>query len=290
MHWLERWQSLAARIEGLLSAVNFIAQTMQSHSIFAPDTQTALRSEADSLQIEMRRLYEDEAANMPEAAATALGELVANPISFFVQGGSESTALQSLSPLFVFRARFSYLIRDSEAEARNATELAFEHLSRLIAVSPDVRAAWKLAFGENEVACEKLGSVHLLSHGIWAFKVQGGGAATDLVYNEPLLPSNATLQRSSKAMVLTEWKRILSDGGVARAAEQARAQASDYSSGVLGHLELKRTRYIVLVGERKRQAPDDVVHDGVTYRHVWIAVDPETPSVAARSRERERSK
>ena len=198
--------------------------------------------------------------------------------------------LQSLSPLFVFRARFSYLIRDSEAEARNATELAFEHLNRLIAVSPEVRAAWKAAFGENEVACEKLGSVHLLSHGIWAFKVQGGGAATDLVYNEPLVPSNATLRRSSKAIVLTEWKRVGSKSEIARTAEQARTQANDYSSGVLGDLELKRTRYVVLVAEHKQQAPDDFVHGVVTYRHIWITVDPETPSVAARSRGRAKSR
>jgi hypothetical protein len=183
-----------------------------------------LRSEAKALHIEMRKLYEDEAQNMPEAAAAALGELVANPVTLTVQGDLVATALQSLSPLFVFRSRYSYLIRDSETEARNATELAFEHLNRLIAVSPEVREAWKSAFGENEVACEKLGSVHLLSHGIWAFKVQGGGAATDLVYNEPLLPANTTLRRTSKAIVLTEWKRVRSASDIARAAEEARTQ------------------------------------------------------------------
>lgn len=283
MHWLERWESIAARIDGLLSSANFIAQTMQSQSTFAPGTKAALRSEADALAIELRKLYEEEKLNMPEGAAAALGELVANPVTIYSQAGADVAALQSLSPLFVFRARYSYLIRDSEAEARNATELAFEHLNRLIAVSSDVRETWKAAFGESEVACEKLGSVHLLSHGIWAFKIQGGGAATDLVYNEPLLPSNATLRRSSKAIVLTEWKRVLSDGEILRAAETARAQANDYSSGVLGDLELKRTRYVVLVGAHKRQVPDDIVHNGVTYRHIWITVDPETPSAFARS-------
>ena len=286
MHWIERWNSIAARIDGLLSAVNFIAQTLQSHTSFAPGTQTALRSEADALAIELRRLYTDEGENMPEAAAEALGELVANPVTLTVQGGFESTALQSLSQLFVFRSRYSYLVRDSEAEARNTTELAFEHLNRLIAVNRDVRDIWKTAFNDGEVACEKLGSVHLLSHGVWAFKVQGGGAATDLVYNEPLVPSNATLRRSSKAIVLTEWKRVSSQKEIARGAEQARTQANDYSSGILGDLELKRTRYVVLVGERKQQAPDDVVCGGVTYRHIWVTVDPETPSVSARSRKR----
>jgi hypothetical protein len=289
MNWIERWDSLAARIDGLLSAVNFIAQTMQSQSTFAPGTKAALRSEADALAIELRNLHTEEGANMPEAAKAALGELAANPVQMYEVAGHDVAALQSLSPLFVFRTRFSHLIRDSEMEARNATELAFEHLNRLIAVSPDVRKAWKAAFEAGEVACEKLGSVHLMSHGIWAFKVHGGGAATDLVYNEPLLPPNPTLQRSSKAIVLTEWKRVLSEGEIARAAEQGRAQSNDYSSGVLGDLELKRMRYVVLVGKRKQQVPQDVVRNGVTYRHVWIAVDPETPSTFARSK-RARSK
>ncbi|MBS0471116.1 MAG: hypothetical protein JSR60_08600 [Proteobacteria bacterium] len=288
MNWIERWNSLSARIEGLLGAVNFIVQTMGIQHTFAPETKHALLSEVDALLIEMRKLHEDEGNNMPKPAAQALAEFVANPIGLRNNGGQEAVALQGLSPIFVFRSRYSYLIRDSEIEGRNATELAFEHLNRVIAVNEEVRNAWKTGFEKGELACERLGSVHLLSHGIWAFKVQAKGAATDLVYNEPLSQGATVLRRSSRAIVLTEWKVVRSGDRIYRAAEEARLQTKDYAAGILGDLELKRTRYIALVGERKLQTPDDFESNGVTYRHIWIAVDPETPSVSARSRSRRR--
>jgi hypothetical protein len=39
---------------------------------------------------------------------------------------------------------------------------------------------------------------------------------------------------------------------------EARRQTDEYEAGVLGDLELKRTRYIVLVGEKQNRSPDDV--------------------------------
>ena len=56
---------------------------------------------------------------------------------------------------------------------RARSERAFLHLRRLLAVDRDVRAKWKAAYEgkQGEVACEALGAVHLLSHGIYAFKV-----------------------------------------------------------------------------------------------------------------------
>src|ERR1700722_9028346 len=38
--------------------------------------------------------------------------------------------------------------------------------------------------GAGSVACERLGAVHLLWHGIFAFKVDGSGARTDLIAPE----------------------------------------------------------------------------------------------------------
>jgi hypothetical protein len=35
------------------------------------------------------------------------------------------------------------------------------------------------------LACEKLAGVHLLLHGIWAFKVHAAGERTDLVFPQP---------------------------------------------------------------------------------------------------------
>ena len=182
----------------------------------------------------------------------------------------------------MFRARFEYLIRDSEIEACNITELAFHHLRRLIAVDSDEQKKWMIAFGVGETACEKLGAVHLLAHRIWAFKVKGSHAETDLVFGETENLEPTQIRRIVRAMVLTEWKVVRDPAQTERKAAEARKETDEYQAGVLGDLELKRTRYIVLVGERRLRPPADVEQNGVVYRHIWIPVDPERPSKAAR--------
>ena len=43
------------------------------------------------------------------------------------------------------RSEFEYLIHDSEIESRNRTEVAFEHLRRMIAVAySEVREKWEV--------------------------------------------------------------------------------------------------------------------------------------------------
>jgi len=283
MNWIERWRSLSARIDGFLSAANFVAQCLQAHSILAAGVPQWLRAELDSITVEFRKLHADCSSTMPPEAASALADYFANPPIWSAQGGFDAVTVQGLAPLFMFRSRFDYLIRDSEVEAQNLTELAFEHLNRLIVASSETKAAWAAAFKGGEVFCERLGAVHLLSHGIWAFKVQAHGGATDLVYNEPLARNIFPLSRVSRAIVLTEWKLVHDADQLQRVAEIARTQAADYAGGILGDLELKRIRFIVLVGQHKLTPPDDVVVEKVVYRHVFISVNPQVPSAHARS-------
>ena len=101
------------------------------------------------------------------------------------------------------------------------TERAFEHLNRSIVVDSGLRQRWQAAHDRNEPACEALGGVHLLSHGIWAFKAKGPKAETDLVYQEP--PTDiGRIKRSSDGLVLTEWKRFRTGDDPARLFETAR--------------------------------------------------------------------
>src|SRR5262249_43260521 len=141
--------------------------------------------------------------------------------------------------------------------------LAFHHLQRLIAVDGEVRKKWKKAFADGETSCEKLGAVHLLAHGIWAFKVRGSYAETDLVYGETEGLSKNLIGRVARAMVLTEWKVVRDPKEVERKAAEARTETDDYEAGVLGDLELKRTRYIVLVGQRQNPPPADIEQGAV---------------------------
>jgi hypothetical protein len=190
--------------------------------------------------------------------------------------------IQAIVPFAVFRSEFEYLVRDRELEARTLTELAFEHLARLLAVDEDARAKWLKAFESHETQCERLGAVHLLSHGIWGFKVSSAGSATDLVFGEPLENRAATVRRTARVLVLTEWKLVRNTSERDAKATEARRQGELYSAGVLGDIALRSTRYIVLVSKKRLQPPDDLREGEVTYRHVVVPVEPDPPSVEAR--------
>jgi hypothetical protein len=138
----------------------------------------------------------------------------------------------------------------------------------------------RYAFDAGETRCEKLGAVHLLAHGIWAFKASGPKAATDLVFPEPIGDHLGTIQRTASALVLTEWKLVTDPTKIDSVAHQAREQAARYESGLLGALELKRTRYVVLVTtDDGAKSPDDVTSQGIAFRHVVIPVKPRSASV-----------
>jgi 16S rRNA G966 N2-methylase RsmD len=164
------------------------------------------------------------------------------------------------------------------------TELAFEHLRRCLVVDENVKAKWQKAFKKHETACEKLGAIHLLSHGIWAFKVVAPGGATDLVFSDPLQHHAQIVRKTARALILTEWKLVKSHAEIVTKAQEARDQATIYSGGILGDIEVKRTRYVVLVCQKDETPPDDILLGMITYRHIVLAVNPEVPSLSARNR------
>lgn len=174
-------------------------------------------------------------------------------------------------------AEVSYLLFDRQGTIRHRTERAFEHLQRSIVVDATVRQRWEAAFESGEVECEKLGAVHLLGHGIWAFKVDAAGGRTDLVYQEPIRDLERVI-RSSDGLVLTEWKRQRHGQTTSSIFADARRQAKSYASGVLAGSELTRVRYLVLVSEEDVDAPADVHDETITYRHINVAIKPRTPS------------
>jgi hypothetical protein len=149
-----------------------------------------------------------------------------------------------------------------------------------IVVDRDVRGKWQSAFAAGETHCEQLGALALLQHGIWAFKVSGAGERTDLVFGEALVDSTEPA-RASEALVLTEWKRVTPIDS-SQKATGAVEQAELYSGGILGGFELRDRRFVILVSQKQLALPPDVGRGGRIYRHVNIAVDPDTPSVAAK--------
>jgi VCBS repeat-containing protein len=190
----------------------------------------------------------------------------------------------ALVMLGALETQLSHLLADTQELLRSRADRAFEHLQRSIVVDPDEAKKWRTAFDAGETACEQLGAVRLLAHGIWAFKVNSEGERTDLVYPEPA--NEANVVRSADGLVLTEWKKANSGDNAARSFEQARAQGNLYAEGSLAGVELAAYRYAVVVSEGRIVVPQDVTEKGITYRHVNIAVSPEAPSRHARKASR----
>jgi hypothetical protein len=87
------------------------------------------------------------------------------------------------------------------------------------------------------------------------------------------------VEQTAEALVLTEWKTIKGGSDPKEKASEARRQASIYASSVLGGIELKQYRYVVLVSEdRLREKIEDWPEGEIVYRHINLAVYPASPS------------
>ncbi len=176
------------------------------------------------------------------------------------------------------------LVFGFQGRATSLTERAFVHLQSLIIVDHDIQQKWDKAFQNGgEVACEKLGAVHLLWHGIWAFKADAKGAKTDLVLGERL-SVDERVKSAAAALVLTEWKVVKNEDDTVKMACHGREQAAAYSDRSLAGFVLDSVRYVVLVSDRKlRNKPGtEFADDGVCYKYINIAVQPHSPSEEGR--------
>ena len=122
--------------------------------------------------------------------------------------------------------------------------------------------------------------VHLLLHGIWAFKSVAPGERTDLVLGTRL-EITPQIESAAEALVLTEWKVVRKASGLRTQADQAFLQARLYGTGSLAGFELSSRRYLVIVSENRLDMPSDRSESGVDYQYKNIAVTPSSPSKAA---------
>jgi hypothetical protein len=181
--------------------------------------------------------------------------------------------------LAAVRAPIGEELMRNDGPRRALVDRAFLHLNRTLVVDHDVQARWSTALAAGETECERWGALHLLQHGIYAFKAHAIHARTDLILGTPLQVDERV--RSAEALVLTEWKVADATNAPARAAE-AKRQIAAYAAGALGGFELRSVRYVVVVSDRSAPMPADEREGEVTYRYVNIAVRPHVPSVGAR--------
>jgi hypothetical protein len=280
MTWNQQWKALDGRLAGLLEAGHFVMRSLQVNRDDAFGVTTRLSQHASEMANELAAFRETYQASLPPRALAELRRFVDDAMPLLEKSKTGFSSLQvSLTLLASLRAALNYHLTDFDAVACRRSERAFRHLQQLIVADTDHGEKWKRAYNTHETHCERPGGAHLLLHGIWAFKVAGPGAGTDLVFGEPVTDASG-VEQVADALVLTEWKRIQDPTKAASMAEQARKQASLYGTGILGGIELATYRYIVLVSKGRLVKPDDVERDGITYRHVNIAVAPSPPSKA----------
>jgi len=287
MNWYHEWQALSARIQGLLDAGVFFYSALQHSSaddqsvrkkILLRDAQQIFSSLNDYLQSYRSAFPERALASLERFLnQKEIKEFNFNPSGAQIRGRVQF----ALTSLAAFRSEFSYVISDTQAVALRITERAFVHLQRSIMVNDDIRKNWIAAFDIGETKCEKLGALHLLSHGIWAFKAHGKKGRTDLILDEPL-PDSSIIEKASTALVLTEWKIVKNSNELDDKIEEALKQTKLYVTGVLGGIELTNYRYLVMVSEKSTKMPFDFTEGTIAYRHINIPVNPDTPSIEAK--------
>ena len=278
----EDWRALSARIVGLIDAAH-LASDLLTEGNDSVGAMVDLGKHAAAILSDLQAFGE----LLDKSSASARGAIqrVAKKAGPMLSEEHASNAMRqiyirsALVMLAALEGELSYLLRDNEESIRSRSERAFEHLRRSIVVDKYIGDNWRDAFEDGEVACEKLGAVHLLGHGIWAFKVNASGGRTDLVYQEPLADVGL-IRRSAEGLVLTEWKRVPDGDDADKWFDDARQQAQRYATGVLAGTELTRYRYAVLVSRHDERLPEDVEVNGTIYRHVNIPVEPKVPSRA----------
>ena len=284
MNWLTEWRAISDRIRGFVEAATVF---IEGNGMSNPDAYGTRRKHllpaARGIYVSIRDFGERHASGLPLTARESLTRFLTSTEGLLTNGDLDNSeaVLASAAALGGFRSELQFQLADVSAVVLRTTERAFLHLQRQIVVDPAVGQQWRAAFEQGETACERLGSVHLLQHGIWAFKVSAEGGRTDLVFRDPLTDLEA-VAGAADALVLTEWKVVRQASEVSAKVTEARVQADLYAVGVLGGLELAGYRYLVMVSEDVLAMPADEVRNGVEYRHRNIAVAPGVPSKISR--------
>ncbi len=167
------WKAISARISGLERAAAVHAGFLQVNSQSPYGAEKDLQVHCSGIWGDVQRFRQDFETALPQVVIGAIDRFAGDG-GMQIQNNAAGDAKRVrtiLVKLIAFDAEVSYLLNDSMEQVRSASELAFMHLQRLIVVDADYRQKWERAFQDHETKCEQLGGLHLLWHGILAFRV-----------------------------------------------------------------------------------------------------------------------
>jgi hypothetical protein len=279
--YLDEWRALSSRIHGIVKSGDLHARFLAINSSDTYGRSKRLREHCAKALLTLEKFAHSNGGQVPASVVQAVNNFIGRHKTLFTDESGTSDSIDqrvwaALVLLGGIESEISFLLSDTQEAIRNRAERAFAHLQRSIVADPDMRAKWIRAFNEGEVSCEKLGGAQLLAHGIFAFKAHAEGERTDLVFQDVL--GNFSDQSYAEGLVLTEWKKAAEGKDIERQFSAARSQANRYASGSLGGIELSQYRYLVVISKDFGPRVPNSTTDGVTYRHINIAVDPSPPS------------
>ncbi len=275
MIWARQWAPLSKKIAEFSELESrFTASTAAFGSDYHGTSNSTLIPLGRNLFSEVMSLKKIN--HLPSEIMSSLSKLEKTVSNSSFSGIPGLSALSLM--LTSFKIEMDGLLFNPEDRSVRRAELSFLHLQRLIVADESVRRQWCVAFKDGETSVERLGAVHLLSHGIFAFKIHGIGERTDLILNEPLESTMDDVDRTGSILTLTEWKLARDEGEIEDQIQQAKKQAQRYSIGVLGNTEIYKTRYLVIVNKKKIDFTKSVEESDVRYRIIVLAVEPELPS------------
>lgn len=286
--WNSEWNAISSRIAGIVDASTFLFQ----------NSLTDKRGHESSTQVLIANCDETAKATLDLQRYGEALPIKANDALLRFETYWEAVCSRDSEPIRVpyvdfqrleqrvvllasIRSELDHLLVDQNAIIRSHVKRAFQHLDRSLVADREIRQKWIKAFEEGETACEKLGAVHLLLHGIWAFKANSVGERTDLILGNQLVV-NDEMKGAAHGLVLTEWKLVKPNDNPEVVKDEAKSQACRYSGGGLAGFELDSERYLVLVAEEEFDKPKDEAVGSMLYKVVSLVLNRKTPSVAAK--------
>jgi hypothetical protein len=273
--WEEHWRVLTRRLAAWNATADFFLRHIDQVGALREQANQALAQEANDIVAAI------DALELPPPVRAALDQIKVRYTNVYGVTKGERVVANRWVTLSALRIPLDEALGESEEPRRRLVDRAFLHLNRTLVVDAAVRATWQQALAQ-ETRCEQLGALHLLAHGIYAFKADATSGRTDLILGEPLAITDTV--KSAEAMVLTEWKVVRERKEAASKAREAKAQAERYARVELAGFELRAHRYIVLVSAAPIDVPSSEANGQIQYHYINVVVDRSKPSQDARRR------
>ena len=117
--------------------------------------------------------------------------------------------------IYSLKSQMIYYLSGTQRELQYLADRSFMHLQQCIIADEEYKKKWESAFKKGETKCEALGAIHLLWHGIWAFKANTTGGRTDLVLGN-IIDNGTKAIQTALGLVLTEWKLVRRESEIVR--------------------------------------------------------------------------